>query len=523
MRFLRENLFLVILAVVVLLGGGALMAGYLRLAKGVDAAVADRSQLADNLNRLAGGGGANAAMVAAAEEKAQQIQKAVAEVANTNIEWNRKNLQVFQLPGELGEPIAAFPIDEAVYRDEALDYTFTRVYLEEMSKLLASLKPTTAPTEGEIESQAIQWETRLALQRQAEEAKMRGAGLQAVTPAPGQTAESVLPSASPYASTGGASSGASEEAREKGRRTAMISKARAGMIYAGPESLDMYFLEEVRNRPFSELWQAQLNYWVTSEVIRAINQTNQEVLAKLPVSERNVLAAPVKHLVRIEVNENYVQAAPEQAAPAARSVRPEGREFYEEIEETETMTEGQATAGPGEKPNASPLTNRGSNKNYDVLQYSFIVVARPEHLATLQRNLLAGNYHTVLSIQLEAVGETGPAPSTEGSGATFNIPDAGAAGVSSNLFYYGPQMVVQARIECELLLLTQWERGTRDAANNRWVEMFPPLIPVDALTQQFPGADNPALRPEDIARLPQQQPAATEEGAEAPPPSSEAL
>ena len=520
MRFLRENLFLAILAAVVLLGGGALIAGYLRLAKDVETTLADRNQLAENLNRLAGGGGANAAMVTATEEKAQRIQKDVADVANTNIEWNRKNLQVFQLSGESGEPIAAFPIDEAVYRDEALDYTFTRVYLEEMSKLLASLKPTTAPTEGEIESQALQWETRLALQRQAETEKRRGAGLQAAVPSPSQATVSGQPSASPYASTGGASSGASEEARGKGRRTAMIGKARSGLIYAGPESLDRYFLEEARNRPFSELWQAQLNYWVNSEVIRAINQTNQEVLAKLPVSERNVLSSPVKHLVKIEVNENYVQAAPERAAPVARTARPAGaREFIEEVEET---TETPTAAGSGEKPVASPLTNRGSGKNYDVLQYSFIVVVRPEYLATLQRNLLAGNYHTVLSIQLEAVGETGPAPSMEGRGSTASVPNADTAGVSSDLFYYGPQMVVQARIECELLLLTKWERGTWDAAHNRWMEKFPPLIPVDALTQQFTGAANPSLRPEDIARMTPQQPAAKEESTEAPQPSGEA-
>jgi len=519
MRFLRENLFLVIVVAVVLLGGGALVAGYLRLSKDTDSAAGDRVQLAGNFSQLAGGGGANAAMVESAEKRAEVVKSAVAKVEQVSVDWNRANFPVFQLPEEGGKTVPAFPIDEALYRDQALDYTFTRVYLEEMNKLLASLKPTISPTDRDIESRTIQYDTRLQLQQQAEAERTRTAGgSQRTFSTAAPTGETAAPSGSPYATVGGGAS-VSEEARQKGLQLAMIDRAKAGVIYANLASLDMYFTEEARNRPYSDLWQAQLNYWVNSDIIGAINQANQEVLGKLPPEDRNVLNAPVKHLVRIDVAENYVQAAPEQqAAPAAP--RPAGRstERFSDVADIAEPAGGQPAAGAGAegKPAASPLTNRGSNKDYDALHYSLTVVMPPRFLPLLERNLLARNYHTILSIQIEAVGETGPS-ALSGSGAAASYAPGSATGAESNSFYYGPDTVVQLKIDGELLLLTAWERGTWDEPNKRFLPNYPPLIPTEALQQQFAGTDNPAMRPEDVARLPQQAPAGGTETGSAPP------
>jgi hypothetical protein len=77
--------------------------------------------------------------------------------------------------------------------------------------------------------------------------------------------------------------------------------------------------------------------------------------------------------------------------------------------------------------------------------------------------------------------------------------------------------VVQLKIDGELLLLTAWERGTWDEPNKRFLPNYPPLIPTEALQQQFAGTDNPAMRPEDVARLPQQAPAGGTETGSAPP------
>ena len=526
MRFLRENLFLAITGAVALLGGGGMVALHLRLAKDVNAALAERRELADNLSRLAGGGGANAAMVEAAEKRVEQVKAAVAKVDQVGTNWNRANFEVLGVPDESGKLIPAFPItDETAYRAQGLDYAFTRAYLEETNQLLASLKPTTSPTDREIDSQVIQWETRLSLQRQAEAEKLRGAVGQGTYQPSGAAGEIAQPLQTPYGGVGGLGGTASEEAREKGLRAAMVNKAKAGVVYANPSSLDMYFLEEVPNRPLNELWQAQLNLWVTGDIIGAIKQTNQEVLEKLPSQDRNVLNAAIKHLVKIDVNENYARAVPEQAAPTpvpARRAGPAGEQFYEESElmETRAPAGGQAMPGAEGKPDASVLTRRGSCKDYDVIQYSFTVVMSPRHLAALEQNLMARNYHTITGIQVEAIDANGPSALAQGAGAAYSTYTPGTAtGVESNLFYYGPDTVAQVRLEGELLLLAAWERGTWDERNKRFDPKLPPLVPVEALQQQFPVADDPALRPEDIARLP--QPAAAPEGTESAAPPSE--
>ena len=71
------------------------------------------------------------------------------------------------------------------------------------------------------------------------------------------------------------------------------------------------------------------------------------------------------------------------------------------------------------------------------------------------------------------------------------------------LYYYGTEPVMQVTIKGELLLLTGWERGTADPNTpGKFLDKYPPLVPTEMLQQQFPpGPGNPALRPEDAARL----------------------
>jgi hypothetical protein len=61
--------------------------------------------------------------------------------------------------------------------------------------------------------------------------------------------------------------------------------------------------------------------------------------------------------------------------------------------------------------------------------------------------------------------------------------------------YYGPDAVIQVIFKGELLLLTSWERGKYNSADNKWDS--PPLIPKDVLAV-LPAS---ILRPEDAKRL----------------------
>ncbi len=148
------------------------------------------------------------------------------------------------------------------------------------------------------------------------------------------------------------------------------------------------------------------------------------------------------------------------------------------------------------------MTRRGSSREYDVLHYKFIVVMPSRYLPALERQLMARNYHTILSVQIRP-----PETPIVGAGAEYG-PQA-----ASNAYYYGTEPVVQVEISGELLLLTDWGRGKWDAQKNKWSEQFPPLIPLEAMMLQYPTRENPALRPEDASRIPQV-------GGPAPPPPS---
>ena len=92
----------------------------------------------------------------------------------------------------------------------------------------------------------------------------------------------------------------------------------------------------------------------------------------------------------------------------------------------------------------------------------------------LQRNLMAINYHTVLSIS------------------TAEVPEKLREGR-----YYGPEPVMMVTLDCELLLLSAWTRGTK--VKGKWEPT--PLVPAGFLKTTFLTDSHPALRPEDAARI----------------------
>jgi hypothetical protein len=525
MRFVRENLFLIVVAAIVLLGGGGMVATCFIVSQDIQKAADIRGEMDQTLEDLKGRG-SNAAMVTDAEKRVKAIQEAAGKVASLCIEWNRKNLPVLQLQiPESDTTVPAFPIDEQLYRDHGLGYVFTKTYMEATQSLLDSLRPTTPPTEGEIQSQQLQWQNHLMQRKLVEVEKSAPSGgakpatglpssgqPTGVAPAFGPSAGPLIPLPPQDLAAPGASgqpgsppiadASVEAQAREKGRESAVLMKARRGAIYVDSSALDMVFREEVPNPTNASLWQAQLNLWVTADLLAAINATNEEAFAKAEREgkSRDVLTAAVKRLIRIEVNEDYIPPSAEAVATPTPVRRYSGdEESLEDEKTTRTVTVGGGGVVGG-KDSASVLTRRGSSRDYDVLHYTFVVVMPTQYLPALERHLMARNYHTILNVQIRP-----PESSFLGGGTgEYGTPQA-----TSGFYYYGTEPVVQVEISGELLLLTAWERGTWNARDSKWSEQFPPLIPVEAMMLQYPNQDSPALRPEDASRISRTTGAAT--------------
>ena len=121
------------------------------------------------------------------------------------------------------------------------------------------------------------------------------------------------------------------------------------------------------------------------------------------------------------------------------------------------------------------LTQRICNQQYDVIHYSFTVIMSSRKLLELERALMARNYHTVLSVEMQEVPQ-----------------------VEDKYYYYGPEPVMEVTMYCELLLMTDWERGKYDSKNKKWFEKYQPLMPIDVLGDLDQAG---VLRREDIDRL----------------------
>jgi hypothetical protein len=271
----------------------------------------------------------------------------------------------------------------------------------------------------------------------------------------------------------------------------MLNKAKAGEIYVDPNAMDMVFRDAVMNPTVEQLWQAQLNLWVTADIVAAIKATNNEAFASSDAQGKphSVLTGAVKRLVQVRVNETYVRPAAGEAAAVAVPARG----YSEEVPDVggSDMSGRSAVAGAEGSEQADPLTGRGSSKEYDVLHYRFSVVMPTRYLPALQRNLMAQNYHTILKVDFYTPGA---------AGAGYGAASPEVSGVASS-YYYGVEPVVQVDITGELLLLTTWERGAPEAQGEEI--HFPPLMPVEVLATQFSGPNNAALREVDISRMPQ--------------------
>jgi hypothetical protein len=182
--------------------------------------------------------------------------------------------------------------------------------------------------------------------------------------------------------------------------------AESSQVYISPDTFDVYpRIAGGRSPEAIDIWWAQVGLWIQQDVAAAIIAANKDA--------KNVLDAPVKHLVQIRIDPKFISsgAAPAPADPAA------------------------ADAAITEVPLVS-ATARASNALYDVVHFNLVVNMEAANVPAFLRELSRNRFITATEVSLHT-----PQP-------TANEQVAG--------FIYGNAPIVTATIRCEALFLRQW-------------------------------------------------------------------
>jgi hypothetical protein len=375
MRFVRENLFYVILVAVVVVGAVGAVLFY--TSSGIDENVKSRKDVSKELLRLSRDNlKVDANAVEIKQKRIEALKKANESDLEQCIAFNRKSLPVLKIPVGAASEVDAAPFDAKRYQESvpALYIPYINKVNQTLEELLAqpALAATSPPTSDQITDKA-----------EALTDKFRN-----------QNAAEVL---------------------EKATRSMVLEQADAGMIYAGKAVLDRVLPEGTTFASPDKLWEAQVNVWVTGEILRAIAAVNQDWLAQqrqvsgveVPASVPN---SAVRHLLEIAV--------------------------------TETIATPVGSAASGRES----VTKRKTGAQHGVVPYWFTVVMPTRHVRRLIDRLQSQNYHTVTNLSLAKVQLTG-----------------------KELLYYGTEPVMRVRISGELLLLGDW---VRDIVPEKMASLF---------------------------------------------------
>ena len=357
MRFIRENLFYVVLIGLTVVGAAVGLVYY--LTSDIGDRLRSRASVSSKLSGLSGRRATFVPEKAIqdANSRIETLRKSVKEDIDASIEFNRANLPILRLSVGAAEE-DAFPIDLARYRDLGLDSTFIREYEDALAGMLAEagLAKTSRATKKEIDG---------------EEAILK---------------DLVEPPFRPKAVT-----------------SMKIKKAEAGRVFIEDNNAtDPIFIEGQRKAPPEVLWRAQVNLWVTGEILRAIAATNEELAAErkkrgVAPEKESVLSSAVKRLEKINVNEDFILPR----------------------------------AGFGESADAK-LTRRVSAREYAVIQYNVTLEMPPRHVPRLLRTLMTQNYHVVTNVSM------------------------GQSTAEEMEYYLGIEPAAKVTVYGELLLLSDW-------------------------------------------------------------------
>jgi hypothetical protein len=187
---------------------------------------------------------------------------------------------------------------------------------------------------------------------------------------------------------------------EMRRKVASDSK-----MYMNADAMDVYpnILGVTQPASGPQVYFSQIGLWVQQDVCEALADANKNA--------KNVLDAPVKHFIKIDVNE--------------------------ENGHTNIATPGQSTPDPSQQPQQQPhtVTDRKSNANYDVIPFRLSLIVDATRIPWVLQELSRNRFITVTNMNVTA---KEPAQMMLGG------------------YYYGQAQLVQLDLDCEDLFLHAW-------------------------------------------------------------------
>ena len=215
-----------------------------------------------------------------------------------------------------------------------------------------------------------------------------------------------------------------------------------------PDDIPFDIGEWSRQQADSELlmeniWEGQVGLWIQQDIVEAIARVN-----RVEDDQYNVMQAPVKRLVRMQVVRGYVGI--DRTAALSGGMRALGRSSpysmmrMEGLGPTADGTGGKlaALAGGGKDRNlkedfAISHTGRGSNRNFDVRHVKVTIVIDSKRIPEFFEALSRVNYMTVLLVQIQDIDE-------------YQALRKG--------FVYGTDDVVEMKMVVEAIWLRKWTR-----------------------------------------------------------------
>jgi hypothetical protein len=453
MKFIRENLFYLIVVTAVIVLGVVFLVADSSISDDVTAEIAARKEISDKLSRNAGAGNlVNPEIVAAEGNRVAMIVGEANVVLRQQREKNQLAYRVLLLPvvgpdGQTKMLQPAFPYDANMYKDYELAMKFVSVQRAAFQSQQQLLEPTHAPNAAEI-NVALGL---LMARPTAIPAPSLGGG--------GDLSTLLLPKATDYAT---------------------FEKAIAGRVYVDDATIlaEVCLPDNLMAKPDPDvLWRRQYKLWVATDLIAAIKAANEEVLAALPYrQDHNVCNSPVKRWVSLHVSDMYSTKGGEMGSYTPPSAADTGGESRGAAPGGESGGAGPMRgpgAGPMRGPSAGPsrgpmgggeggggggggfggggggggspgatnligpssdtVTQHYSDQEFDVVQYNFQVVMPTRHVPLLMRTLMQDRNHTVLTYSAQQAPRTG-------------------------LYFYSNEPVMLVTFTCEAIFLTSWER-----------------------------------------------------------------
>jgi hypothetical protein len=426
MQWIRENLFLTCLT-------GALLVcivGAYFIRSGQDAAfenddMGPRAETAFTIQSLSRSKAVNKAGILKAKKRLAEIKSQRDRVVRDATRWNKRYYSVLQLKLTDGlKSTPAFPYDAAAYQTHGLTLKFTNGYRKALYRSLGGLDITTWPIDTEISELSVKLEKEILARRKAAMKRVKFAQDRNPAPPADDDAEPVEPKKPAGVSDDDwylsrlSEPDVSAAARKSATEELMLKKANAGSLFVspstlkmvkdpklpeseqGPEELDVIFPKEIwqsTDAPAPRLWAAQLNLWVTRDILAVIDATNDKSL-KSRGTDRTVPNAAIKYLRKIAIEETYLMQA-------------------------------------GEANTNSALTQRATCGEYEIIEYNFSIVMNTKYLPVLMQKLSARGDHTVTKVTIEQL-----PPSGDGNR------------------YYGTRPVSNVTIGGEVLFRSNWTR-----------------------------------------------------------------